>query len=187
MTSPESVALIRRAKAGDREAWEALCRRYYPKWLDQFHGKLRPELRRLYDTQDLVQSAVREAVRDIQGLRKEGAFYAWVCAIIRHKIGEKAKHDGKYPMISLDAVEELSGSEARSELRMATEEEYLQSLDVILMLFPDYQEEMGAFYLRHFEDLDAPAISAVLGASERQVYRWIESGRMLLRSKLPGM
>ena len=40
MASQESVTLIRRAQEGDREAWEVICRQYYPQWLARHHGTL---------------------------------------------------------------------------------------------------------------------------------------------------
>ncbi|MBN1421555.1 MAG: hypothetical protein JXP34_22470, partial [Planctomycetes bacterium] len=91
MASPESMALVVRAKSGDREAWSALCERYYPRWVRAVHGRMGREVRRLYDTPDIVQSAIAEALRDIGNLRSEGSFFSWVSAIIRRKIADKCR------------------------------------------------------------------------------------------------
>ena len=83
LTWPESIELIVRAKEGDRDAWKAICERYYPLWMRKFHGKLGNDLRNVQETQDLVQSAMAEAMADVGKLRNDAAFFAWVCTIIR--------------------------------------------------------------------------------------------------------
>ena len=82
ITSPESIELIVRAKEGDRDAWKAICERYYPLWMRKFHGKLGNDLRNVQETQDLVQSAMADAMADVGKLRNDAAFFAWVCTII---------------------------------------------------------------------------------------------------------
>ena len=52
------------------------------KWLKKFHGELGARLRNHYDTEDLVQSAMTIAIRDVVKLRDEAAFFAWVSTII---------------------------------------------------------------------------------------------------------
>ena len=81
-----TIALVRRAKKGDREAWGQLIDRYYDDWLSRYHGDLGTTLRRIYDTEDVVQSAVAEAFKEIAELRDETAFFVWVTAILRHKV-----------------------------------------------------------------------------------------------------
>jgi DNA-directed RNA polymerase specialized sigma24 family protein len=84
---PQStVSLVRRAKRGDRDAWTELVDRYYDLWLNQYHGHLGPRMRRVCDTEDLVHSALADALEDIGGLRNESAFFVWVTTIIRHKL-----------------------------------------------------------------------------------------------------
>ena len=67
------------------------CSRYHDHWLRKFHGNLGTTIRRLYDTEDLIQSAITDAMNDIGGLENEGAFYTWVTSIIRHKIAMRRR------------------------------------------------------------------------------------------------
>lgn len=185
MTSAESLALIRRARKGDREAWDALCKRYYPRWLNTFHGQLGRGLRELHDTPDLVQSAIADALRDIGDLRSEAAFYSWVSAIVRRKIAEKRRREAKAIPLRLDHVGEPGKTDSRLEGAAATDEEYIRLLDAIIVLFRDYPEAMAAVYLKYFEKLDIHGIMMVFGKSERGAYRLLETAFALLRSKLP--
>ena len=91
MANADTLALVARAKEGDSKARNDLIARYYDRWLQRFHGELGTTLRTLHSTQDIVQSALLEAVRDIGTLRNEGAFFAWVTMIIKHKIAQKRK------------------------------------------------------------------------------------------------
>jgi RNA polymerase sigma factor (sigma-70 family) len=187
MTSVESVALVRQAKAGDRKAWDELCARYYPKWLSQFHGDVGKRLRGLYDTADLVQSALGSVLKDLGDLRNEGSFFAWVSAIIRHKIAQKAKRGKGRQMVSLDEVREPEESGGGVETVLVSDEQYLQLLDAILALFPAYEDAMAAVFLRYFEQMDMAALVRTFEKDERSVQRLLSDGRKLLRSRLSGL
>lgn len=65
MSPRETLLLVQRARGGDGEAWGELLERYYNRWLGRYHADLGSTIRKLYDTQDLVQSAVGDAMRDI--------------------------------------------------------------------------------------------------------------------------
>ncbi|MBI4603323.1 MAG: hypothetical protein HY721_15320 [Planctomycetes bacterium] len=186
MTSPESIALIRRAKAGDRQAWGELCQRYYPRWLKEYHGQLGPALRQLHDTVDLVQSAIAEALKDIGDLRCEAAFYCWVSTIIRRKIASKRKKSGRLEPVRLDDVDDIGRKKPPSTALAFRDEDYGRLLDALLELFPLYPAPMAAVYLKYFEKLTIPSLMQVFGKSERSAHRLIETGLALLRSKLDG-
>ena len=76
MKSDQTLVLIGEAKRGDRDAWAKVLELYYDRWLRKYHGDLGSTVGRLYDTQDLVQSAVGDAIRDIPDLRSEAAFFS---------------------------------------------------------------------------------------------------------------
>lgn len=186
MASPRTIAYIRRAKEGDREAWEALCREYYPQWLRAFHGQLGRRLRALHDTADLVQSAIADALRDIKSLRSEAAFYCWVSAIVRRKIADKRRQADGLDALPIEEVREPGEEDPRLEASAMTEEEYMRLLDAILVLFQAHPEPMAAVYLRYFERLDTAALTKIMGRSERSTFRLLETGRALLRARLFG-
>ena len=184
MASAESMVLVVRAKEGDREAWGALCERYYPQWLRAVHGRIGRDVRALCDTPDIVQSAIGDALRDIGDLRSEAAFFSWVSAIIRRKIADKCRTAPPMPPIPLDRVAEPGNDDSPPGGRILSDEAYIRLLDAIIALFPVYPVPMAALYLKHFEKLDLPELMRTFGKSERSTYRLVEIALGLLRSKL---
>ncbi len=184
MATSESVVLIRRAIQGDQEALQALFSRYYPRWLKRFHGHVGLGLRSLSDTQDFVQSAIADALRDLGNLRSEGAFFGWVCAIVRRKMAEKRRRGGAIRPAPLDNVEEPEAETSPFDLSLANAEEYIRLLDAILELYPTYPEPMACIYLRYFEKMKISALSEVFSKSERSVHRLLEKAVDLLRGKM---
>ncbi len=184
MATADSVETILRAKAGDRDAWEALCTRYYPQWVSYLHGKLGRDLRVHHSTQDIVDSALAEALRHIKDLRNEASFFSWVAAIIRRKLADKRRElnrSRKFDESAREAWEESPAGDA-----FATMEEYSRVLDAILALFPLYPEHMAALYFKHFEGLKIRELEDVFGRGERAVYGVLDTARNLLRSRLGG-
>ncbi|MBK9383950.1 MAG: sigma-70 family RNA polymerase sigma factor [Planctomycetes bacterium] len=93
--SPEDAAeedLVRRAVAGEREALERL----FASQLQPVHAwvrqRLGPQLRARVDTQDLAQSSLAEAFRDLGGFEWRGreSFRRWLRRIVENKIRQKA-------------------------------------------------------------------------------------------------
>jgi len=83
--------LARRAKEGDREALDALVRRTYPGLARDARLRLRtgpPALRARLATDDLAQSAIRDALRVLPAYRPqgEGSFRAWLAGFLRNKV-----------------------------------------------------------------------------------------------------
>jgi RNA polymerase sigma factor (sigma-70 family) len=184
MSSAETMLLVQQAKRGDKAAWEGLCARYYDDWLRLLHGKLGKLLRTLHDTEDILQSALADALRDIPNLRNEAAFFSWVSAIARRKIADKSRRLKKAAIPQ--KLEAGDGGEQSAWLEHALEREetYIRTLDAMLELLPRYPDHMGALYLRYFEGVGAETIGQLFQRSERAAYALIEGALKLLRSVL---
>ncbi|MBN1419204.1 MAG: RNA polymerase sigma factor [Planctomycetes bacterium] len=180
-----TVELVRAAKTGDARAWDRLIERFWERWVSRYDRDLGTTIRRLYDAEDLVQSAVIEAARSIESLREEGAFYVWVTAIIRHKLARKrasVRGEGVRRGSFETGIE--PARDGAQEESVATDEEYLRVLDAILSLFPEEPDTMAAVVLAHLEGLGVEEIVARLGRPRRTVYSWIRRGEGLLRKRL---
>jgi len=180
-----TVDLVRAAKAGDERAWDRLIGRFWDRWLSPYERDLGTTIRRLYDAEDLVQSAVIEAARSLGSLREEGAFFVWVTSIIRHKLARKrarVRAEGARRG-SFETDLEPARDEEHEEA-VATDEEYVRVLDAILSLFPEEPDTMAAVVLAHLEGLGVEEIVARLGRPRRTVYSWIRRGEALLRKRL---
>jgi len=184
ITSPESIELIVRAKEGDREAWKAICERYYPLWMRKFHGKLGNDLRNVQETQDLVQSAMAEAMADVGKLRNDAAFFAWVCTIIRHKLYAKRRKKGPADVVALEDVAEPGKQDSCLEGDLSVEEDYFQLLDSVQALFQTHPDEMAAMYLRYFEHFSIQELVDSLEISERSIHRLLSAAKELLKARL---
>jgi RNA polymerase sigma-70 factor (ECF subfamily) len=87
-------ALVRRAQDGDREALEALFTSHYDELRRFVRRRLGAGLRRqLEDSEDVLHSAMRGALRSLPDFRPEGeeAWLRWMGTIIANKIASKAR------------------------------------------------------------------------------------------------
>ena len=89
MRAEGTIELVRAARDGCDAAWAKLVDRFWDRWLAPYHHDLGTTIRRVYDAEDLVQSALLEAGQRIGSLRDEGAFFVWMTTIIRHKLARK--------------------------------------------------------------------------------------------------
>jgi len=178
--------LIERAREGDPEAWKEVFAKYFPRWVARFHGELGDTLKRVWDTEDIVQSALAEAIAKIGNLRNEACFFAWVSAIVRRKLLEKQKLEGRLKLVRFDDLDGFAHPDGRPDRKLSSQEENRCLLDTILALFPVYPEHMGCVYLRYFAGKSPDDIALLYERSKRTVYRLLQSGLLLIRSRLSG-
>lgn len=90
----DSLDLVRRAQAGDLEAYEEFFRRYYLEVRAQARARLGPELRREIDSEDAAQEAMVETIRDFLGFQVESraALVALLTKILEHRLRARARH-----------------------------------------------------------------------------------------------
>lgn len=184
MTSDESLLLIRKAVGGDREAWEDLVQRYLPRWLGKFHGRIGRDLHPLCDTEDLVHSAIGDALRDAKQLRSEGAFFGWVCAIARRKLAEQRRRGRDRRRVPLTEVAPPADAGPTPAAVAGEVDDYRRLLDAVLTLYRHHPEPMAAIYFKYFERLKMDGVRMALGTSERTAYRLVDEGLRLLRAEL---
>ena len=186
MSKGDSLYYVLRAKKGDRGAWEELYKRYFPRWYERLHGRLGVDLRSVYDTEDLVQSALADAIRDIKGLRSEAAFWVWVTAIAQRKLLQKTrKPQGRALQVRISDLDDLAHANGDPVSTLEREEQSLKIYDALLELFPYYPRQMSAIYLHYFAGKKISEIASLFGLSDRSAERLLSSGKKLLASKLP--
>lgn len=87
------MILLDRARTGDLEAQDELYRRVLPR-LERFvHGRLPLSMRRLSDTQEIVQETVLRSLRHLHSFkpRGEGAFMHYLGTIVLNQIRDLAR------------------------------------------------------------------------------------------------
>jgi DNA-directed RNA polymerase specialized sigma24 family protein len=184
LASPETLDLIRRARAGDREAWESLWKHFYPKWYRTLHGQLGADLHQLYDTEDIIHSALGDALRGISSLRSEAAFFVWISLIIRHKIAQKRRALPRQEAIPLDLVPEPGKADSQATRGRGPVDDPEKVLLAITELRSRYPDPIDAVYLKYFERQDTQALMKLFGKSKRSVHRLVQTGLELLRTRL---
>jgi RNA polymerase sigma-70 factor (ECF subfamily) len=183
----EELALIRRAQAGDRSAFDELVRKY-----DQHVLRLALQLgRSLEEARDLYQEAFLKVYRSLHRFRLEARFSTWL-----------------YRVVMNVCLDHLRRQAARKEVQAPDgqdgEAEYFQTLpDDRPALNPERalrDKEIGkriqgalarlnprerlVFELKHYQGLKLRAIGEVCGTSEQTVKNCLFRATQKLRTDL---
>jgi len=84
--------LAEMARGGDRTAFETLCERYLPRVYNRLCALLPPEA-----VEDAVQEVFLAALRGIGRYQGESSFRTWISAIVRHKVADYYRQEGRRP------------------------------------------------------------------------------------------
>jgi RNA polymerase sigma-70 factor (ECF subfamily) len=170
LESSDTTARVRAARAGDREAFGELYRRYGP----MVHGiclaRVPPQ-----DARDLVQEVFIQALRRLGQLRDDAAFGGWLAALARHAAADfHRRPDRRAPPQELPpdlaAVERADGGAG-------------PVLAAIRALPPAYRETL---MLRLVEGMSGPEIAQRTGLQADSVRVNLHRGMKLLREALGG-
>lgn len=82
-----TLELVMQAKDGDPSAWEAIDFRYREALMRIAHGRAQGELRRRFDTEDLVQSTLADAHSAISKFQHQGpgSLQGWLVCILNNR------------------------------------------------------------------------------------------------------
>ncbi len=94
-----SVSLILRAQDGDERAREELCARYLPRLRRWARGRMPVWARDHLDTEDIVQDALLQSVRRLDGFlpEHEGAFWGYTCQALRNRLLDVIRRASRRP------------------------------------------------------------------------------------------
>lgn len=129
--------LARKARSGDRAAFEVLCDRY----LAAVYNRLRALLP-LEAVEDVTQEVFLSAMRSITHYREQAAFRTWLTAIARHKVADYYRRHGRRPEGASIEGEEidppaLDGWEERALVRVALGRLPAHYQDILLLRFAE--------------------------------------------------
>jgi len=101
MDAETSLALLERVRLGDKDALDALLRRYVPALRRWARGRLPRWARDLADTEDLVQETVVRGLRNLPTFeyRHEGALQAYFRQAVLNRIRDECRRVAKRPAI----------------------------------------------------------------------------------------
>jgi RNA polymerase sigma-70 factor (ECF subfamily) len=173
-----SLDLLERAKAGDRDALDALIARYLPRLQRWARGRLPSWARDVADTQDLVQETVFKAFKQIDRfeMRGEGALQAYLRQALINRIRSEIRRVGRRPQTEgLDTqAEDVGPSPLEAAIGVEAVERYEAALN---RLRPADREaivgriELGLTNDELADALGKPTPNAARMAVERALFR----------------
>lgn len=174
----DEAALIGRARTGDREAQDALVRRYLA---DVYRVAYR-----LLGEEDLAQDAAQDAMvnamRALDRFREEASFRTWVLRIAANSAKSHARRRWRKREVTLRAVEGLAGEEADPEETAVVRDEAAR-VKAVLETLP--RKQRMAVELRVNQGLEYPEVARILncstGAARVNYHLGIKKLRELMR------
>jgi RNA polymerase sigma-70 factor (ECF subfamily) len=144
MDVESSLDLLARARAGDRQALDALMARYLPRLQRWASGRLPRWARDVADTQDLVQDTLLQTFKRIDTFepRHEGALQAYLRQGVVNRIRDEFRRAGRrtpplaldeaMPAVNASPLEEAIGSETLEQYERALSELRPQDREAII-------------------------------------------------------
>ncbi len=172
MPAPTSTfGLIERARTGDRDAFESLFSKYRRRLAVLIHYKLRPEMRRFADEDDILQETLLRAFSALDEFdyRGPGSFLAWSSRIAGNVLADmdrthrRARRDdaGDAPL------DEVNPADSRTPSRVLAQKQAVNALVRRLDDLPaDYR---SVILMAKFERLTTAEMAGRLGRSREAV------------------
>ncbi len=181
---------MRRAKAGDLDAFEALTSRHEQRVFSLAMRMLRQE----QDAEDVTQQAFMSALENLDGFREEASFSTWLLRIATHAALKIIRKRNGLDTISLDAatesaddLESVPHPEYIADWRQSPEEliqrnEIQRLLDEALAILDE--KHRLVFQLRDVEGFSVRETAEALDLSEANVKVRLLRARLQLRELL---
>jgi RNA polymerase sigma-70 factor (ECF subfamily) len=181
-SSADSVDLIERARAGDREALNSLFGRYRDRLRRMVELRLDTRLQARLDASDVIQEAYVEVVERLGGYLRDPQLppFLWLRLIVgerlmklhRHHLGTQMRDVGREVSLFRGALPAASSAALAARLlgrhtsptQAAVRAERLLRLQEALNTLEPMDREVLS--LRHFEELTAAETARVLGIEE---------------------
>ncbi|HEX8029492.1 MAG TPA: sigma-70 family RNA polymerase sigma factor [Vicinamibacterales bacterium] len=141
-SADSTTTLLERARAGDRDAVDALVARCWPPMLRWAKGRLPPWARDLADTQDVVQEAVVQTFKHLDRIeaRGEGALQAYLRQAVLNRIRDHIRRVGRRPAAT--TLDSQHVDPAPSPLEHAVGREALECYEAALARLSDADREL---------------------------------------------
>ena len=196
LSAPDDRALIERAQGGDREAFEALVRRYD-------RDVLRIALNILHkteDARDVYQEAFLKIYKNLHRFRFECSFYTWMYRVVTnvcldHLRRRSSRPEDQAPEFVVNLQGDLPDADffdRQREQRASSDPERLMmgveiSRRISTALERLTPRERIVFEMKHYQGLKLRAIGDALGTSEETVKNSLFRATRKLREQLEGL
>ncbi len=187
---PTDGELVRRAKAGELEAFEMLAGRYERK----VYSLARRIVQQEQDAEDVTQQTFLSALEHLDGFREEASFSTWLLRVATHAALKVIRKRKGLPTVSLEASTEpqegydtVPHPEYIADWRESPQE--LVGRNETARLIGEALNELDdkhrvVFLLRDVEGLSVKETADALGLSEANVKVRLLRARLQLRERL---
>lgn len=187
---PTTLLLLRAARRGDRDALEALFRRYLPRVRRIVALRMGQRLLRFHAVEDVVQQALLRVFRSLERFeeRSEGSFRNWIARCVENEVvdlsrrGKAQKRDeGRLLLVGGDPylLSSTIIDRRRPPVENPGERAELESrVEEALLALPLHHREI--IILRHLCEMSHREIAAELGF-EREVNSRLALSRAMKR------
>ena len=165
--------LVRRAQAGDREAFDALATNLY----DRLYAVGRRILRDGYAAQDAVQEALIRGWRDLRSLRDPDRFEAWMHRLLINSCADLRRRARRIE-VEIQPIH-LERSDPHDEFATVLSRDELERAFLQLPI-----EHRAVLVLTHYLGLSAPEVGQILGLPAGTVYSRLHYGSRQMRMAL---
>jgi len=183
MTSTElrtDADLVTASLSGDREAFGWIVERYQRLLCSLAYSATGD----LAESEDLAQEAFVDAWRQLHALREPDKLRAWLCGILRYKIGRQRRSEHREPVRRAEAIEEAEGvasnDEPTADLAMGKEEQAI--LWSALGRVPKLYRDPLVLYYREHRSVEHVAVALEL--TEDAVKQRLARGRKVLQEQV---
>ncbi|MDR3304558.1 MAG: sigma-70 family RNA polymerase sigma factor [Clostridiales Family XIII bacterium] len=183
MLDPEIIALAKKARKGDAEAFETLCDKKSENILFNAYGFLGNR----EDAEDVLQDVIIELHKNINRLNSIESVEAWILTVTRNKCLRLLRRRKKY-----DENTALDGDEAAIQIpdddRDFIPEEYAENkelraqlMEIIMKLS---QKKREAIFMYYYDDMSMEEIARATGKNVNTITSTITRARQMIKEQL---
>lgn len=187
----DSLELVRRVRAGDEAAADALFHRYLSRLIDLARSRLSRKMARRLDAEDVVQSAYRSFFLNIRHGRYQltysGDLWRLLAAITIHKVRRQVRrHTAEKRSVDLEesGVLELILETQGDGAAGPTPEEAATLVDELQQVLAGLAPLYRRIFEYRLQDRSIEEVARRAGCSERTVHRALAIVRQRLESRL---
>lgn len=138
-----TLELVARARAGEREAWNDLYRRVHDPLLLAVRARLGARLRGALESEDVLQSVVKDALADIDRFepRGPGSLQRWLATCVLNKIRTHARRQVVRERVELAGPEALERAAPEERPRYLASERF-ERLEIALDALSEEMREV---------------------------------------------
>jgi RNA polymerase sigma-70 factor (ECF subfamily) len=181
LTDAESIALVNKARKGDRNAFETLCNLKSRSMVFIAHSILGD----YHEAEDAAQETILAMFKNIRSLRDPEAFEAWMIRILRNNCAKCLKNRSRFREAA-DIDDERTDIEDNdgefSPEKYAEDKELGRSLYDAIQTLP--QKRRNAIIMYYYDHLSYKEIASITGTSAKTVSTNILRARNTIRAIL---